>query len=71
MGTRNALGSVSDNGLPCLPPTGAWHAPVIAPREEVASGSSAALHGGQDIPALLVPAVPRWELSCIESIAVG
>ena len=33
--------------------------------------SSVALHDGQDIPALPVLAVPRWELSCIESRAVG
>lgn len=60
MGTGAAVGSVSANALPCLPSTGAWHAPVIAPREKYSSGSSAALHGGQDIPALPVPAVPRW-----------
>ena len=59
MRTGDALGPVSANVLPCLPPTGAWHAPVIAPREELSSGSSAALHGGQDIPALLAPSVPQ------------
>ena len=33
-GTGDALGSVSANALPCLPFTGAWHAPVIAPKEK-------------------------------------
>ena len=32
--TGDALGSVSANALPCLPFTGAWHAPVIAPKEK-------------------------------------
>ena len=59
MGTGDALGPVSANVLPCLPSTGAWHAPVIAPKQELSSGSSAALHGGQDIRALPVLAVPQ------------
>ena len=33
-GTGDAPGSVSANALPCLPSTGACHAPVIAPKEK-------------------------------------
>ena len=47
------------NTLPCLPATRAWHAPVTVPKEESSSDSSAALHGGQDTPALPAPAVLR------------
>lgn len=32
--TGDALEFVSANALPCLPFTGAWHAPVIAPKEK-------------------------------------
>ena len=68
-GDGGCAGAVSVNVLPCLPSTGAWHAPVIAPKEELSSGSSAALHGGQDIPALPVHAVLRWGLSYIANAA--
>ena len=33
-GDGSCVGSVSANALPCLPFTGAWHAPVIAPKEK-------------------------------------
>ena len=58
MGTGDAR-AVLVNDLPCPPTTGAWHAPVTAPREESSSDSFAALHGGQDTPALPAPAVLR------------
>ena len=56
---RGIRGTVSGNALPCPPTTRAWHAPVTVPKEESSSDSSAALHGGQDTPALPAPAVLR------------
>ena len=47
------------NALPCLPATGAWHAPVTAPTEEQSSDSSAERRAGQGIPAAPVPVLLR------------
>ena len=53
-------GAVSANALPCLPATGAWHAPVTASKEELSSDSFAVLHAGQDTPAAPAPVLLRW-----------
>lgn len=71
MGMGDALGPVSANVLPCLPDTGAWHAPVTVPKEKQSSGSFPERPSGQDIPAGPALAVPRWVRSYTANRAAG
>ena len=64
-------GAVSANALPCLPATGAWHAPVTASKEELSSDSFAVLHAGQDTPAAPAPVLLRWEQSYTGNRSAG
>ena len=69
MGTGSA--GIAANAPPCLPATGAWHAPVTAPTEEQSSDSSAERRAGQGIPAAPAPVLPRSVPSYTGNRAAG